>query len=74
MPFSALALIVVAVVGTRVLHVGYSLPLQRAYAVADLSAVYPVVRGTRPLLASLGAVVLLGEPFTMLGPAALCWS
>ncbi len=47
--------------GTGVLHAGYSLALQRAYALADLSVVYPVVRGTGPLLAFVGAAVFLGE-------------
>lgn len=49
------------VVGTAVLHVGYFLSLQRGYAVGDLSVVYPLARGTGPLLASAGAVALFGE-------------
>jgi drug/metabolite transporter (DMT)-like permease len=43
------------------LHLGYSLCLQRGYQLADLSVVYPVARGTGPMLSSLGAFVLLGE-------------
>jgi drug/metabolite transporter (DMT)-like permease len=46
---------------TGALHMAYSLGLQRAYAVGDLSVVYPVVRGTGPLLSFLGAIALLGE-------------
>ncbi|MFD2175042.1 EamA family transporter [Rhodobacter lacus] len=53
------------------LHLGYSLCLQRGYRVADLSVVYPVARGTGPLLSSLGAFVILGEPFTRQGLAGL---
>jgi drug/metabolite transporter (DMT)-like permease len=43
------------------LHVGYFVLLQRGYATGDLSVVYPLARGTGPLLSVLFAVVLLGE-------------
>jgi drug/metabolite transporter (DMT)-like permease len=43
------------------LQVSYFLLLQRGYAVGDLSVVYPLARGTGPLLSVLLAVVLLGE-------------
>src|SRR3954465_5748561 len=43
------------------IHAAYSLCLQRGYQVADLSVVYPIARGTGPLLSSVGAVLLLGE-------------
>jgi len=51
------------VLASGVLHLGYSLALQRGYRHADLSVVYPVARGTGPLLSVTGAVLLLGEPF-----------
>jgi drug/metabolite transporter (DMT)-like permease len=44
-----------------VIHLAYSLCLQRGYQVADLSVIYPVARGTGPMLSWLGAVLLLGE-------------
>lgn len=47
--------------GTGVLHVGYFLSLQKGYQVGDLSVVYPLARGTGPLLASGVAIMLLGE-------------
>ena len=53
------------------IHLAYSLCLQRGYQVADLSVVYPVARGTGPMLSTLGAVLLLGEPLTGLGLAGL---
>ncbi|MFZ5479466.1 MAG: EamA family transporter [Myxococcota bacterium] len=53
--------VLAALAGTGVLHVAYSLALQRSYASADLSVVYPVVRGTGPLLAFVGAAAFLGE-------------
>ncbi len=46
---------------TAVFHVTYGVVLQRGYAVGDLSVVYPLARGTGPLISVLAAVVLLGE-------------
>lgn len=62
--------VVVALVGTAAIHLAYSLMLQYAYSVADLSLVYPVIRGTGPLLAFVGAACFLGEvptPRSLLG-------
>jgi drug/metabolite transporter (DMT)-like permease len=42
-------------------HVVYFLALQRGYQLGDLSVVYPVARGTGPVLTTAAAVVLLGE-------------
>lgn len=50
-----------AALGTAVLHVGYGIVLQRGYAVGDLSVVYPLARGTGPLLSVLVAVLFLHE-------------
>jgi len=47
--------------GSGVLHLGYFVLLQRGYALGDLSLVYPLARGTGPLLATAAAIVLLGE-------------
>lgn len=47
--------------GAAVLHGTYLLTLQSGYRVTDLSVVYPLARGTGPLFAFIGAVVLLGE-------------
>jgi drug/metabolite transporter (DMT)-like permease len=53
---------VVACIGlSTVIHLAYSLCLQRGYQVADLSVVYPIARGTGPLLSSIGAFILLQE-------------
>jgi drug/metabolite transporter (DMT)-like permease len=43
------------------LHVGYYLFLLKGYRLADLTVVYPVARGSGPLISSLLAVVVLGE-------------
>lgn len=46
---------------SAVLHIAYSLTLQTGYARADLSIVYPVARGTGPLLTMIVALCALGE-------------
>lgn len=43
------------------LKTSYSLYLQRGYKNGDFSLIYPLARGTGPLLSTVGAVVLLGE-------------
>ncbi|GAB2983837.1 DMT family transporter [Amycolatopsis acidiphila] len=48
------------------LHLAYSLTLQAGYDRADLSVVYPVARGTGPVLTMLFAILLLGERLTAL--------
>jgi len=48
-------------VGSGVLHTAYFLLLQRGYREGDLSLVYPVARGTGPLLSVAGAIALFGE-------------
>jgi uncharacterized membrane protein len=53
--------VVVCILLSGLIHLAYSLCLQRGYQVADLSVVYPVARGTGPMLSFLGAVLLLGE-------------
>jgi drug/metabolite transporter (DMT)-like permease len=49
---------------TSVLHLLYSLSLQTGYRHSDLSVVYPIARGTGPLLSFVGAAWLLGEAVT----------
>src|SRR5262245_48478107 len=51
-----------ALLATGVLHMGYSLLLQAGYRVSDLSLVYPIARGTGPLLSFIAATFFLSEP------------
>lgn len=53
------------------IHLAYSLCLQRGYQVADLSVVYPVARGTGPMLSTIGAFLILGETPTGTGLVGL---
>ena len=52
-------------------HLVYFLTLLRGYRAADLTVVYPVARGTGPLLSSVVAIVLLGERVSGLGTAGV---
>jgi len=52
-------------------HVLYFTVLLTGYRKSDLTVVYPVARGSGPLLAALGAVLFLGEPLTLLGAAGV---
>ena len=62
------------IAGSGVLKTGYSLFLQRSYRLGDFSLVYPLARGTGPLLSSLAAIALLGErptPLALAGAAII---
>jgi drug/metabolite transporter (DMT)-like permease len=55
-------------------QVVYFLVLQRGYRLGDVSVVYPLARGTGPLLAVVLAILLLGErpsPLALLGAAVI---
>jgi drug/metabolite transporter (DMT)-like permease len=52
---------------SAVVHVLYFRTLLHGYAVSDLSVVYPVARGSGPLLSSVGAVIVLGETLSLAG-------
>jgi drug/metabolite transporter (DMT)-like permease len=57
------------------LHTGYKLFLITAYKNGELGQVYPLSRGTAPLLTVLGSAVLVGEvpsPSTAAAIAVLC--
>jgi drug/metabolite transporter (DMT)-like permease len=47
--------------GSAALHSAYFILLNQGYRVGDLSLVYPLARGTGPLLSTLAAIWLLGE-------------
>jgi drug/metabolite transporter (DMT)-like permease len=47
--------------GSAALHTAYFVLLNQGYRAGDLSLVYPLARGTGPLLSSAAAIVFLGE-------------
>ncbi|HLZ49091.1 MAG TPA: EamA family transporter, partial [Candidatus Limnocylindria bacterium] len=56
------------------LNVAYGIFLLRGYRAGDLSVVYPLARGTGPMLSLVGAVVLFGErptPIAIAGAVAI---
>jgi drug/metabolite transporter (DMT)-like permease len=64
---------VMFLVGSAVIHTIYFLLLSRGYRDGDLSVVYPIARGTGPLLAGMIAIVTLRERPTIGAIAgALC--
>ena len=59
------------VTASAAVHVVYFLTLLRGYREADLTVVYPVARGSGPLLTAAAAVLLLGETLTLGGAAGV---
>lgn len=56
---------------SAVLHLAYFNSLLKGYRVSDLNIVYPMARGSGPLLSSLAAVLLLGESLGLHGALGL---
>lgn len=58
-----------------VLHMFYKYLLVRMYQVGDFSRVFPIARGTAPVLVTLAAIPVAGEvppPLAMAGVAVIC--
>ncbi len=49
------------ILGSGVLKTAYALVLQRGYRTGDFSLIYPLARGTGPLLSTFAAIAVLGE-------------
>ncbi|MGE3191911.1 MAG: EamA family transporter [Microbacteriaceae bacterium] len=65
-------LLAIAVSG--LIHTGYFLALQAGYRAGDVGVVYPLARGTGPLLSVIFAIVLFGErpgPVGLAGAGAI---
>ena len=57
------------------LHTGYKVLLMQSYQVGDLNQVYPLARGTAPLLVAVVAGLFLGErlgPWQLAGLVGVC--
>src|SRR3954462_716066 len=55
---------------SAVIHIAYFVVLQRGYQFGDLSVVYPIARGTGPVLSTTAAILVLGErpsPWALFG-------
>jgi drug/metabolite transporter (DMT)-like permease len=55
------------VLTSALLHIVYFIVLLRGYRQADLTVVYPLARGSGPLLSSMVAIFFLGEQISALG-------
>lgn len=58
-----------------VVHVAYTVLLARSYELGDFNQVYPLARGTGPLIVAFAAAVFLGERLSvaqLAGVAAVC--
>jgi drug/metabolite transporter (DMT)-like permease len=58
-------------IASGIIHTGYNLFLARSYKTADLSQVYPIARGTAPLLTLLGIWLVAHEPIAPLAIAGI---
>jgi drug/metabolite transporter (DMT)-like permease len=56
---------------SALVHVLYFTVLLTGYRKSDLTVVYPVARGSGPLLSSVGAVLVLGEKISLVGAAGI---
>ncbi|WP_233858857.1 EamA family transporter [Paraburkholderia sp. HD33-4] len=59
------------VAGSVVLHFGYYVCLSEAYRRADMSQIYPIARGSAPLLTALVSVTILHETMSAGGIAGV---
>ena len=48
-------------------HLGYYIGLSRAYRAGDMGQVYPIARGSAPLMTAAGGALLIGENFSLIG-------
>ena len=55
------------IVGSAVIHIAYYFFLQRGYRLGDISLVYPIARGSGPMISSIVAILFLGERPGVLG-------
>jgi drug/metabolite transporter (DMT)-like permease len=54
-------------IASVITHVGYYVGLSAAYRSGDMGQVYPIARGTAPLMTAAGGAILLGENFALTG-------
>jgi len=58
-------------IASVITHVGYYIGLSSAYRIGDMGQVYPIARGTAPLMTAAGGALLLGENFSLIGWAGI---
>ncbi|SDT45249.1 DMT family transporter [Microlunatus soli] len=71
---AAVPVVLIAGFVSGLIHIGYFVLLQRGYRVGDVSLVYPMARGTGPLLTMIVSVLFLAErpgPVSLAGGAVI---
>ena len=59
-------------VASAAVHIVYDLALMQAYRLGSFNVMYPVARGTSPLVIALGALVFAGEHLSALALSGVC--
>ena len=59
------------VIASVIIHIGYYLTLAEAYRFGDLGQVYPIARGSAPLITAILATIWLQEALTVFGWAGI---
>lgn len=54
-------------IGSLIIHLAYYLALAEAYRSGDLGQVYPIARGSAPLMTAIGAKLAIGENLPLIG-------
>lgn len=66
--------LVFAAAFSALIHIGYFTLLQQGYRAGDMSVVYPLARGTGPMLSTVAAILLFSErptPIALVGTAMI---
>jgi len=58
-------------IASVITHTGYYVGLAGAYRSGEMGQVYPIARGTAPLMTAAGGALLLGENFNLVGWAGI---
>src|SRR6185295_19226030 len=58
-------------IASVITHLGYYIGLAGAYRAGDMGQVYPIARGTAPLMTAAGGALLVGENFALTGWAGI---
>ena len=60
------------ILGSTFIHLIYSLTLQKGYKIGDFSLVYPIARGSGPLIVAACAFFLYDEKLTIISVIGIC--
>src|SRR5690625_3841660 len=59
--------------GISLIHLVYALLLQKGYQVGDFSLIYPIARGSGPLLVAVAAIFIYNERLTLIGAIGIAF-